>query len=455
MPNIRHILFHSIQRPTRGQYLAALLAVTACGTSASPPADGFIRDSDGRAWILRGVNLAGSHKNSPYTDPFTQPDYTRLHDDWGMTGIRFLITWSAIEPTEGTYDDAYLDWVRSRIEMADAAGLGVVIDMHQDVYGEGFGFDGAPAWACDATNYMGFVPMQPWGINYADSHVMACFDALWADPSKLVAAWKHVAERLADEPAIIGFDPINEPSWGSYAVATFEKDKLQPYYESAIAAVRAAAPHWLAFVEPSNLRYLGFSTSLHEFKDTGIVYAPHLYDVQAEQNAMFDPSHAQDLIDTAADYQREATDIGGALWIGEYGGQAVDPQIAAYLDADYTGAAAMSAGSMYWAYDEGGAYSLLDTSDHEVPAIVGPVVRPAPARVAGTPLGWTFDPATSEFTFQWKPDARIKEPTTIMIPARSYPAGYTVDCGGCQVTMGSDLELSGVTGNLASVTVRP
>ena len=433
--------------------LVAVLA--ACGSDAASPSDGFVHDSAGRAWILRGVNLAGAHKNAPYTDAFTQADYVRLHDDWGMTGIRFLITWSAIEPTEGTYDDAYLDWVRQRIEWADAAGLGVVLDMHQDVYGEGFGFDGAPTWSCDAASYMGFVPMQPWGINYADSHVMACFDALWADPSKLVAAWQHVAERLADEPAIIGFDPLNEPSWGSYGVATFERDKLQPYYEQAIAAVRTAAPHWLAFVEPSNLRYLGFSTSLHEFKDTGIVYAPHLYDVQAEQNAMFDPAHAQDLIDTVADYQREATNIGGALWIGEYGGQATDPQIATYLGADYDAAAAMSAGSMYWAYDEGGAYSLLDATGQEVPAIVGPVVRPAPDRVAGKPLGWSFDPATLVFTFSWEADGKITAPTTIRIPARTYPAGYTVSCVNCKVVMGDDLELYTVHGTGSTVTISP
>jgi len=447
--------FHSIQRSTGCQYLAALLAVVGCSTPASPQPDGFIRDSDGRAWILRGVNLAGAHKNSPYTDSFTQADYARLHDDWGMTGIRFLITWSAIEPSEGVYDDAYLDWVKQRIEWADAAGLGVVLDMHQDVYGEGFGFDGAPAWACDATNYTGFVPMQPWGINYADSHVMACFDALWSDPSKLVAVWQHVAERLGDEPAIIGFDPINEPSWGSYGIATFERDRLQPFYESAIAAVRTAAPKWLAFVEPSNSRNLGFSTSLKKFTAAGIVYSPHLYDVQAEQNAMFDPAHAQDLIDMVADYQREAADIGGALWIGEYGGQATDPQIATYLGADYDAAAAMSAGSMYWAYDQGGAYSLLDPTDHEVPAIVGPVVRPAPARVAGTPLGWSFDPATSVFTMSWKPDPKITAPTTIMIPVRTYPAGYSVDCGGCQITRNGDLELTGLSGNLATVTISP
>src|SRR5262249_22825346 len=158
---------------------------------------------------------------------------------------------------------------------------------------EGFGFDGAPRWTCDEANYAAFVPQQPWGLNYTDSHVMACFDHLWTDAgtgAAFAAAWRHVAEQLESQPAILGFDPINEPSWGSFPVATFERDHLQPFYEQVITAVRAVAPRWLAFVEPSNSRNLGFSTSLRGFSSEGVVYAPHLYDAQAEQSGQFDPS---------------------------------------------------------------------------------------------------------------------------------------------------------------------
>jgi endoglycosylceramidase len=430
----------------------ALVAVAACGSSASPPADGFIRDSDGRALVLRGVNLAGAHKNAPYTDAFGPADYTRLHDDWGMTAIRFLITWSAIEPSPGTFDDTYLDWVRERMGWAQDAGLSVIIDMHQDVYGEGFGFDGAPAWACDAANYAGFVAQQPWGINYVDPHVMACFDALWADPSELVAAWKHVGEYLADEPAIIGFDPINEPSWGSAGVATFEKERLNPFYESVIHAVRGAAPKWLAFVEPSNLRYLGFDTSLQPFAESGIVYAPHQYDVDAERTGAFDPSHAQAMVDMVAQYQAEAKRLHAALWIGEYGGNATDPSIGVYLGADYDGAAAEAAGSTYWAYDEGGGYSLLDPQGHEVPSIVSAVVRPAPGRVAGTPIDYSYDATTATFQLSYHPSGSA--PTVIMVPPRLYPAGATIDCGGCDAeVVGSEVSLSHVTGDPAVITI--
>src|SRR4029079_7605799 len=107
-------------------------------------------------------------------------DYERLRAEWGFSAIRCLITWAAVEPSPGTYDDAYLDWVAERMAWADAAGLAVIVDMHQDVFGEGFGFAGAPRWACDASRYDAFVRQEPWSVNYAEPNVMACFDAFWS-----------------------------------------------------------------------------------------------------------------------------------------------------------------------------------------------------------------------------------------------------------------------------------
>jgi endoglycosylceramidase len=448
----------------RAAVFVTLFAVVGCGDDDPPPCtgvvcDGAIRDSEGRAVVLRGVNLAGAHKNAPYTDDFTPADYARLRADWGMTAIRFLITWSAVEPTRGQYDDAYLAWVKERMQWAHDAGLAVVIDMHQDVYGEGFGFDGAPAWTCDVANYEGFVAKQPWGINYADPKVMACFDHLWTDAGtqrEMAAAWRHVAEALADEPAIIGFDPINEPSWGSQAVATFEPNQLQPFYEQMIAAVREKAPHWVAFVEPSSTRALGFSTKLTPFESPDVVYAPHLYDVAAESSGMFDPAKATALVDTALDLQRDADMLGTPMWIGEYGGNGIDPQIGAYMDAIYGGVSFVGAGSMTWAYDKGGGYCLLDMNGLEVAPLVAAVVRPAPALVAGLPLRWSYDPASRAFELQLQADASITAPTVILAPTRLYPNGVNVECGGCTVeTVSNEIRLGAMTGDPAIARITP
>jgi endoglycosylceramidase len=424
------------------KYALIALALAGCGDNLpgetcgghTQVCAGALRDADGRAMIPRGVNLAGAHKSAPYTDPFTQADYAQLHA-WGFRSLRFLIVWSAIEPQPGHYDEAYLDWVGERLRWAREAGLDVILDMHEDVYGEGFGFDGAPRWTCDESRYAAFVPRDPWPLNYTDANVLACIDRFMTDATlqaQFAAMWGHVADRFADEPAVIGFDPLNEPHWGTYPVALFEGDRLQPLYAQVIDAVRALAP-WVVFAEPGSSRNLGFATKLHEFDVPDVVYAPHLYDPNAELSGTFDAHNRETLLATADDLRADADRLGVPLWIGEYGGVATAPTIGAYMDAAYDGAAAGLAGTMYWAMDIGGGYSIFDAPGSPRAALLDAIVRPAPVRIAGLPLAWSYDEAARALTVSWKPEPAIVAPTVIAVPARVYPTGVTVDCGGCTV----------------------
>ena len=445
--------------------VALVLALAACGdnlpgetcTGRVQVCGGALRDVEGRAMIPRGVNLAGAHKHAPYTDDFTRADYTQLHD-WGFRALRFLIVWAAVEPQPGQYNEAYLDWVAERLRWAHDAGLDVILDMHQDVYGEGFGFDGAPRWTCDEAHYAAFVPRDPWPLNYADANVLACIDRFNTDASlqaQFAAMWGHVAARFADEPAIIGFDPLNEPHWGTYPVALFESDRLQPFYDQVIAAVRAQAS-WVVFAEPSSSRNLGFSTKLKPFEIDDVVDSPHLYDPNAELQGVFDAQHRTALLATADDLRADGERLGLPVWIGEYGGIANAPTIGAYMDAAYDGAASTLGGSMYWAMDRGGGYSIYDAQGVPVPALLDAIVRPAPVRIAGLPLAWTYDDAQRALTVTWRPDAAISAPTVIATPARAYPNGVTVECGGCTVEEGGgEVRLGAIDGAEQTAIIRP
>ncbi|HEY4239187.1 MAG TPA: cellulase family glycosylhydrolase [Kofleriaceae bacterium] len=438
-----------------------LLACAACGDNTAAPQvrDGFLRDADGRALILRGVNLSGSQKVSPYIDDKTQADYTRVRADWGFNAIRFVMTWSAVEPTQGQYDDAYLAQVKTRMQWAAAANLAVVIDMHEDIYGEGFGFDGAPKWTCDPSHYDAFVPRDQWFLNAADPNVQACTDALYSDnAAAFTAAWVHVAQALAGEPAIVGFDVLNEPNWGTYSIYQFERDRLEPFYEQVVPAVRAVAPRWVAFLEPGASRNLGFATSLQPFPFGDVMYAAHNYDITAEQGggSGFDDANRAGVIANVASLQLEATTLGAGLWIGEYGGDGSSPTIGDYMTADYDAAGAVAAGTMLWAYDKSDGYGLLDPEGNEKPALVGAVVRPYPEAVAGQPLSYAFDATTSTFTLTYVPED-LGVPTVISVPARVYPSGFTVECG-CTVTeQPGEVLLSGASafGKPATVTIHP
>jgi endoglycosylceramidase len=230
-----------------------------------------------------------------------------------------------------------------------------------------------------------------------------------------------------------------------------------PLYRDVVAEVRRHAPDWVAFLEPGASRNLGFSTSLEPMGIRDVVYAPHAYDSSAENGQGFDPVQRTAVIENAADLRAEATRLGAALWIGEYGGPADASGIVEYMDAEYDGFAAVAAGSMFWSYDRGDGYALLEADGSEKPVLANVLVRPVPELVAGDPLSWSWDEATATFAFTYEPDPGLALATEISVPARIYPAGYTVDCGGCSVEQveGRLLVHSPPPGSPATVTLRP
>src|SRR5262245_47114112 len=99
----------------------ALALLAACGDNSATTSrvhDGFLHADDARGIISRGVNLSGSHKYAPYLDDKQPADYARLRVEWGFNTVRFLMTWAAVEPQQGVYDDAYLDRVAERMQWA-------------------------------------------------------------------------------------------------------------------------------------------------------------------------------------------------------------------------------------------------------------------------------------------------------------------------------------------------
>jgi endoglycosylceramidase len=422
------------------------MVVAACSRAPAAPhhdgpyvEGGQLHDVDGRVLVLRGANLANAHKGPPYFGFHGPDDFARLRRDLGFNSIRFLMTWAAIEPQKGAYDEAYVAGVRQRLDWAQAAGLRVILDMHEDLYGEGFGGDGAPRWTCDEARYAAFVPAEPWFLGNLDRNLVACVDAFWNDRdlrSHFVGAWTFVAERVHDHPAVLGFDVLNEPYWGSRSMFGWESEALQPLYEEVVPAVRARAPSWVAFLEPGASRNLGIPTKLTPFPFADVVYAPHAYDTDAESGKPFDVTHERQIMDNIAALRREADALGAALWIGEYGGNAEMVGIDHYMNAAHDGIDAALAGSAYWSYDRGGGYSLVNGDGAEKPTLFDAIVRPYAERVAGAPVAASYDRATRAFTFTW--DAAGDGVTEIVAPARVYPGGPVGECDGCTVEASGD-----------------
>ncbi|MEA1877646.1 MAG: cellulase family glycosylhydrolase [Bacteroidota bacterium] len=208
--------------------LLPLLLLPSCNPS---PQSGFIGidntwfiDPAGREILFHGVNVICKDPRKNYLTQLTQAELEDLAS-YGFNVIRLGIIWSGIEPEPGLYDEKYLLQIDQLVNWATDAGLYVLLDMHQDLYGQKFS-DGAPDWASldqGLPHFHGAV----WSDSYMISPaVQACFDNFWDNalaPDELgvqdhyVNMWKMLAERYKDDQGIIGFDLMNEPFMGSQA----------------------------------------------------------------------------------------------------------------------------------------------------------------------------------------------------------------------------------------------
>jgi endoglycosylceramidase len=445
--------------------LGVLGCLVACTPAGEAPKRwrveaGAVKDPEGRTVLLRGANVSSRHKTPPFFDFHGPADWKRMHDDWGMNAVRFLVSWAAIEPERNAFDEAYLAEVARRVREASAAGLLVIVDLHQDLYGVGFpGGNGAPAWTCDERHYAAYTPTTPWFLNYLDPEVIACVDGFWGSrdlQAHAVEAWRRLAFALRDIEGFLGFDPLNEPFWGSTPYDVFEERRLAPFYRQVIAAVREAKPTALAFLEPAASRNLGLATHLPAFSEPDVVYAPHVYDADAEAGFGFDPSRRAAIGENLRLAREEADARGMALVVGEYGGQAQHALIGEYMDAVYAGAAQAKAGALYWHFGKDDGYGLLDADGAEKPALRDAVVRPYPERVAGTLQAFSFDAATRVFHVRYTPAPSVTAPTVVRVPTTSFPTGFSVSCDGCAATKRSGVvEVVATSTGAVTVTLSP
>ncbi|MBN1944449.1 MAG: cellulase family glycosylhydrolase [Bradymonadales bacterium] len=230
----------------------------------------WFKDAHGRTRILRGANLGGTSKIPVYPPdgdlemsslldwkqvsflgrpfPLDQADehFSRLKS-WGFTFLRLVVTWEAIEHEgPGIYDQAYLDYLRAIVQRAGDFGISVFIDPHQDTWSRWSGGDGAPAWTLTSLGIAldRIAPTEAallrqqldrpfrrlaWPSNNLRYAAATLFTLFFAGndfapdtrvegmpvqeflQSHYIAAFRQVAQRVADLPNLVGFDSGNEP----------------------------------------------------------------------------------------------------------------------------------------------------------------------------------------------------------------------------------------------------
>ena len=244
--------------------------VTRPHTGAFSVSDQGLVDALGRRVFLRGVNVNGKQplnhttsdqpaRKGSFVGSLFQLNSIDLHlrrlASCGYTMLRLNVTWEALEPIEqGYYDLSYIEYLVTVVRTCNRYGMWVIIDSHQDVWSRWTGGDGAPRWTMER---LGMDPdvfphtrsaltqgRMMWFTNstlYGAGTMFALFFGGnrfapatrvngmgvqdWLQ-SAYIKAWCKVAEALANEKNVLGFEPMNEPNAGWIGLSRL--DRLPP-----------------------------------------------------------------------------------------------------------------------------------------------------------------------------------------------------------------------------------
>ena len=322
----------------------ALLTVPLVTAAAPPPArlhaqGTQIVDAAGKAVVLRGINLGGWLVEEPWmmplqTKPLDGSDLPPLKDHaslgiilekrFGAAGAaRVSAAFREAWLNEGDFDrmqKAGLNCVRlpflasqiaepatqakidQAVAWASARGMYVILDMH-----------GAPGSQSDQGH-----------TGKADRN------AFFKDPANVARAealWTQIARRYKDNPAVAGYDLLNEPT------GTPNSDTLYVVTDRLYRAVRAADPTHLVFIEDG---YTGvqWMPMPGPCGWTNVVYSTHYYQFPAKSAA----DQRKGFSDYLASVVKERDRRSVPFYVGEFsfephGDAAVEAEAVKQMDA--------------------------------------------------------------------------------------------------------------------------
>jgi endoglycosylceramidase len=272
---------------------------------------------------------------------------------------------------------------------------------------------------------------------------------LWANQNgeqeAVIQGWKVLWERYKDEPAVVGYNLLNEPEQRNISGTTdeFVRDHLNPFYRQAIDELRTIDDRHLVFFQPP----IGLHNRVPIGRDR-VVYAPHffpnffLYVLFSD----FTPRGYEAMIQRHADDARRHD---APLLIGEFGMP---------WDANRDGDASLETSfqnlertaidlfdqyqvgfSRPWFSDDRTGMRIRDRhltwavikgteglAGEERRFITDEVARPYPRRLGGSLTSFAYNPSTRVFTLRYTPSSTGGY-TELYVPrTRHYAGGFSV-----------------------------
>lgn len=279
-----------------------------------------IVDAQGRPAVLHGINLGGWLVEEPWMMPFQAkpPDGSDLppvKDHVSLVAVlekRFGAAGAA--RVQAAFRQAWLN--ESDFDRIHAAGLNCVrLPFLASQIAEPAALkqiDQAVAWAGARGIYVILDMHGAPGSQSEEGHTgVSGRNEFFKDPANLTraeAVWTQVARRYRDNPAVAGYDLLNEPT------GTPNSDTLYVVTDRLYRAVRAADPTHLVFIEDgyTGIQWMPFPGPCG-WKN--VVYSSHYYRFQAKSA----DDHLKAFGDYLASIDKERARRQVPFYVGEFG----------------------------------------------------------------------------------------------------------------------------------------
>lgn len=415
----------------------------------------FLRDEAGRVLVFRGVNarveglfdVTFDDGRVPLEEipEFTSEDALRMRE-LGLGALRLPINWSAIEPERGAYDEAYLARIEEVVALCRAAGVHVILDFHQDAYSKEIGEDGAPLWAIHpAPETLLEGPLDDLEARRTSPQVLAAFVGFFETTDDdtadvmLQAAYsamvRHVAERFASDPWVLGWDLYNEPIG--------DDRRLIEFHSRLSETIREVDADHLLLFEPSSTRNLTEIGPLARapFPDPGGAYAVHLYTLAFLDSEMeLDRITKERLRPNIERAMMEAARFDVPIFVGEWGIRPDSPGSPLYVRYMHELMDEHFASATVWLWKENsqGSWGFHDYDEAsgvftERAAVVAAHARVYAEAIAGEPISMAYDRDALRFELRYQGRAD-DAPSVVYVPAAEHFApAFSVRCDGVEI----------------------
>jgi endoglucanase len=239
-------------------FLIPMVFLTAANGSASATKE-FIHakgrklvvGTDDAEIVLHGVNFGNDVWDNPAAPPTTHhngTDYARLKT-WGANAVRFLMNYQLFEDDANpyAYKQTGWEWLDRNVAWAKGNGIYLILNMH---------------------------------IPQGGFQSLGQGNALWDNPenrARFMALWKAIAARYRNEPAVAGYELLNEPNTSQ------SKDQWVNLAADLVRDIRSVDSNHLIIVERLNAISSTWTDpaldpGFFPMEDRNIMYTFHFYD---------------------------------------------------------------------------------------------------------------------------------------------------------------------------------